>query len=66
MKVEKIYITNNDLISIAEYAEIHGVKPDTVRQKILRGNLEAVKIGRNWTIGRNVPYEDNRKRTNKE
>ena len=56
------YMVTNDLISIAEYAEIHGVKPDTVRQKILRGNLEAVKIGRNWVIGRDVPYTDNRKK----
>ena len=25
-----------DLISLAEYAEIHGVKPDTVRQKNIK------------------------------
>lgn len=56
------YMLTNDLISVREYAEMHGVKPDTVRQKILRGNLEAVKIGRNWGIGRDVPYIDNRKR----
>ena len=56
------YMLTNNLISIAEYAEIHGVKPATVRQKILRGNLEAVKIGRNWVIGRDVPYTDNRKK----
>lgn len=49
-----------DLISISEYAKIHGVKSDTVRQKILRGNLKAKKIGRNWVIDKNEPYIDNR------
>ena len=53
-----------NLISIAEYAQMHGVTPDTVRQKILRGNLpEAVKIGRNWCIPEDAPYIDNRKKS---
>ena len=52
-----------NLISLAEYAEIHGVKPDTVRQKILRGNLKAKKIGRNWVVDRNEPYKDNRRKS---
>lgn len=51
-----------ELISLAEYAELHGVKADTVRQKILRGNLKAKKIGRNWVIDKNEPYIDNRKK----
>lgn len=55
-----------DLISIAEYAKMHGVSPDTVRQKILRGNLpEALKIGRNWCIPKNAPYIDNRFKADK-
>lgn len=48
------------LISLAEYAEMHGVKQDTVRQKVLRGYLKAEKIGRNWVIDRDTPYIDNR------
>lgn len=48
------------LISLAEYAEMHGVKQDTVRQKVLRGYLKAEKIGRNWVIDRDTPYTDNR------
>mgnify|MGYP000921573821 FL=1 len=56
------YMLTNNLISIAEYAKLHGVKPATVRQKILRGNLNAVKIGRNWVIGKDVPYTDNRRK----
>lgn len=58
-------IISDDLISIADYAELHGVKADTVRQKILRGKLDAVKIGRNWCIARKTPYIDNRSSINK-
>ena len=50
------------LISLAEYAKKHGITPDTVRQKILRGYLKAFKIGRNWVIDSEEPYVDNRKR----
>ncbi len=58
-------IIGSGLISLAEYAELHGVKADTVRQKILRGNLKAKKIGRNWVIDKNEPYIDNRKKEEK-
>lgn len=59
---EAKYILTSDLIPIKEYAEQHGVKADTVRQKILRGNLEAIKMGRNWMIDKNTPYKDCRKK----
>jgi len=52
----------DDLITLAEYAKIHGKDPSTVRQKILRGNLEAVKMGRNWMINKHTPYEDKRRK----
>lgn len=53
----------DELISIAEYAKMHGVEPNTVRKKILRGGYKtAVKIGRNWVISRNEPYTDKRKK----
>lgn len=55
-----------ELISLAEYATLHGVHQDTVRQKILRGNLNAKKIGRNWVIDKNEPYVDKRKRENQD
>lgn len=48
------------LISLAEYAKRQGVDPATVRQKVLRGNLEAMKIGRNWCIEESTPYTDGR------
>lgn len=55
-------IRGNEWISLSEYAQMHGVRQDTVRQKILRGNLPAKKLGRNWCIERNTPYVDNRKK----
>lgn len=56
------YILTSDLIPLAEYARMHGKEPSSVRRKILRGNLEAVKMGRNWMIDKNTPYEDYRKK----
>jgi len=52
----------SNLISLKQYAELHSVDPATVRQKILRGNLEAVKIGRDWMVDKNLKYVDFRKR----
>lgn len=49
------------LISLKEYANMHGVTPSTVRQKVLRGGFTtAQKIGRNWLIDKNEPYNDKR------
>ncbi len=50
-----------NLISLKEYAELYGVTPDTVRQKVLRGGFTtAQKIGRNWVIDAGEPYDDKR------
>ena len=56
------------LISITEYAALHGVKPDTVKHRIKRGlHPEAVKIGRNWAIPRDAPFRpDQRKKAPRE
>ena len=49
------------LISIAEYAKKHGKSHITVAQKCNRGGFKtAHKIGRNWVIDEDEPYEDNR------
>jgi hypothetical protein len=49
------------LISLAEYAEKHGKHHITVQQKARRGGFKtAQKIGRNWVIDEDEPYEDNR------
>jgi hypothetical protein len=51
------------LISLSEYANIHGKDPATVRQKVLRGGFQtARKIGRNWVIDSKEPYNDNRQK----
>lgn len=51
------------LISLAEYAKIHGRNPATCRQMAERGGFStARKIGRNWVVESNEPYPDHRKR----
>jgi len=51
------------LISIVEYAQKHGKEASTVRQKAERGGFKtARKIGRNWIIDSEEPYEDLRKK----
>jgi len=52
----------NNLISLPEYAKLVDKQEATVRQKVLRGKLKAIKIGRNWLIDKNEPYIDNRKK----
>ena len=50
-----------NLIPLREYAEKVDRDPATIRQKILRGKLpEAVKLGRDWLIPEDTPYEDQR------
>lgn len=52
------------LISLVEYAERHGKSRTTVQQKAKRGGFKtAQKIGRNWVIDENEPYEDHRVKT---
>ncbi|HEY5587635.1 MAG TPA: hypothetical protein VIK86_01615 [Candidatus Paceibacterota bacterium] len=54
------------LIPLKEYAKRHGRNPATVRQKANRGGFETVqKIGRDWFIDEEEPYEDNRETTGK-
>ena len=50
----------SELISLVEYAKLHGVTQDTIRHKVHRGSLKAQKIGRNWVIDKDTPYIDNR------
>ena len=49
------------LIPLKEYAERLGKNPVTARQKALRGGFKtAKKMGRDWFIEEDEPYEDNR------
>jgi hypothetical protein len=53
----------SNLISIVEYAKIHGKEHSTVRKKAERGGFQtARKIGRNWVIEADEPYTDKRKK----
>lgn len=57
---------NEEIISIGEYAEMHGVKQDTIKKRCQRGVFKtARKIGRNWVIDKNEPYIDNRIKSGK-
>ena len=52
---------SDNLITIAQYAARIGRDPVTVRQKCQRGNVPgAVKIGRDWLIPEDAPYQDQR------
>ena len=54
------------LISLKEYAEIHGKAPVSVRQMAQRGSFAtAKKIGYSWVIDSDEPYPDNRVKTGK-
>lgn len=49
------------LISLAEYAKMHGKAQSSVQQKARRGGFQtARKIGRNWVIDSEEPYIDYR------
>ena len=53
------------LISLVEYAKIHGRDPATVRQMALRGGFQtARKIGSKWVIEDYEEYPDHRKKEN--
>ncbi len=48
-----------ELISLVEYAAMHGKTSAGLRQLALRGRLKsAVKIGRNWLIRKDEPYPE--------
>ena len=52
---------DNNLIPVKEYAEMHGIDPATVRQRILRGVMPgAVKLAGAWFVQRDLPLTDNR------
>lgn len=55
----------NELISLAEYAKLHGVTQDAIRHRVHRGALKAKKIGRNWVIDKDEPYIDDRIKSGK-
>lgn len=54
------------LISLAEYAALHGKAQISARKLAQRGRFEtAKKIGRNWVIDDAEPWPDSRLKTGK-
>jgi hypothetical protein len=54
------------LISLEEYAQLHGRASGTIRQRCIRGSFtSARKIGRNWVIDSEEPLIDNRVKNGK-
>lgn len=59
--IEDKPVIPSDLVSLSEYAEMHGKAPKSVHDMVQRGGLNtAVKIGRNWLVNRSEPYPDRR------
>ena len=49
------------LITVKEYARMHGRTPQTISKKCLHGGFKtAVKMGRDWFIDSEEPMLDNR------
>ena len=49
------------LITLKEYAALHNRAVSSIRDKIHRGVMKtAVKMGRDWLIDSDEPYEDSR------
>lgn len=54
------------LITLVQWAELNGVKPNTARQRANRGQFKtAQKLGRDWFIDKDEPNIDNRVKTGK-
>lgn len=61
LEAESLYYSEDDkMLSVSEYAKKHGVDTSTVRHKISRGLLPAIKIGKMWLIKESEPWTDNR------
>jgi hypothetical protein len=54
---------NQNLISLNEYAKIHGIAQVTVRARAARGSYRtAHKIGNSWVIDKNETHVDHRRK----
>ncbi|TCL43206.1 hypothetical protein [Harryflintia acetispora] len=55
----------SELISIVEYAAMHGKHRVTVSHLAVQGRFKtAQKIGRNWVIDKNEPYPEDQRAQN--
>lgn len=54
-------INAENLVSLSEYASIHGLPTDTVKSARRQGRFKsAIKIGRNWCVDKNEILTDKR------
>ena len=53
------------MIPLKQWAERVGINPASARQKAGRGNLPAVKVGRDWLIEESTPNTDGRIKSGK-
>lgn len=56
------YGSRDKMMSVSDYAWKHGVDTSTVRHKISRGLLPAIKIGKMWLIKESEPWTDKRRK----
>lgn len=56
------YGHRDKMMTVSDYARKHGVDPSTVRHKISRGLLPAVKLGKMWLIKESEPWTDQRRK----
>lgn len=51
---------NNNLVPVKLLADEYGMSADTIRQRIRKGGVEAVKVGRIWLVNLNdfVEYHE--------
>ena len=47
-------------LTTEEYARLHGVNIETLRSRIKKGQLPAVKVGRQYLIKVDTPWEEDR------
>ena len=63
--MEERFMDLENLISVKEYAYLHGESPRAIQFKIKRGTLKAIKRGDIYLIDKNEPYVDARVRSGK-
>lgn len=51
----------SDLISMKEYATLHGLPLETVKTRVKQNQLPVVRFGKSVMIDRNTPWEERKK-----
>ena len=59
-------MSEENLISLVEYAKIQGINSATARRRAQNGKYKTAKqIGRNWVISKDEPHIDHRIKSGK-